>query len=60
MIQAVDKKAIVDKLLRGTPYVIDTLEAPQYAAFDSSIKVEYDPEGAKQLLAHRVTAPTSP
>ena len=48
---SVDKKAIVDKLLRGYAVAIDTLEAPQYAAFDPSIKVKYDPELAKQLLA---------
>ena len=47
---SIDKKAIVDKLLRGYATPIDTLEAPQYAAFDSSIKVAYDPEKAKELL----------
>ena len=36
MIHSVDKKAIVDKLLHGYAVVIDTLEAPQYAAFDPS------------------------
>jgi peptide/nickel transport system substrate-binding protein len=51
MIHSIDKKSIVDKLLRGYGTVIDTLEAPQYAAFDPSIKVKYDPELAKQLLA---------
>ena len=29
----------------GVP--IDTLEAPEYAAFDPSIKVAYDPEGRR-------------
>ncbi|MGJ5095251.1 ABC transporter substrate-binding protein [Bradyrhizobium oligotrophicum] len=48
---AIDKKAIVDKLLRGYGVPIDTLEAPGYAAFDPSIKVAYDPELAKSLLA---------
>ena len=47
---SIDKKAIVDKLLRGYATPIDTLEAPQYAAFDPSIKVAYDPEKAKELL----------
>ena len=47
MIHAVDKKAIVDKLMRGYAVVIDTLEAPQYAAYDPSIKVKYDPELAE-------------
>jgi peptide/nickel transport system substrate-binding protein len=60
MIQSVDKKAIVDKLMRGYAVVIDTLEAPQYAAFDPSIKTKYDPEGAKQLLATSGYGPEKP
>ncbi|WP_257166220.1 ABC transporter substrate-binding protein [Bradyrhizobium sp. SRS-191] len=48
---AIDKKAIVEKLLRGYGVPIDTLEAPGYAAFDPSIKTAYDPELAKSLLA---------
>ena len=36
---AIDKKLLVDRLLRGYGVPIDTLEAPQYAAFDPSIKV---------------------
>jgi peptide/nickel transport system substrate-binding protein len=48
---AIDKKAIVHSLLRGYGVPIDTLEAPQYEAFDAGIKVAYDPEMAKQLLA---------
>ena len=52
MIQSVDKKAIVDKLLRGHAVVIDTLEAPQYAAFDPSIKVALR-SGSRQAVAGR-------
>ena len=48
---AIDKKAIVDKLLLGYGVPLDTLQAPQYAAFDKSIKVKYDPEAAKAMLA---------
>ena len=48
---AIDKKAIVARLLRGYGVVIDTLQAPQYAAFDASTKTKYDPEAAKALLA---------
>jgi peptide/nickel transport system substrate-binding protein len=48
---AIDKKAIVEKLLRGNATAIDTLNAPQYMAFDKSISVKHDPEMAKQLLA---------
>jgi len=60
MIYSVDKKAIVEKLLKGNAVVIDTLEAPQYAAFDPSIKVKYDPELAKQLLAKSGYGPDKP
>ncbi len=48
---AIDKKAIVDRLLRGYGVPIDTLEAPEYDAYDASIVVGYDPEKAKSLLA---------
>jgi peptide/nickel transport system substrate-binding protein len=51
MIHAIDKKSIVDQLLGGYGTPIDTLQAPQYAAFDSSIRVKHAPELAKQLLA---------
>ncbi|MGJ7575072.1 ABC transporter substrate-binding protein [Variovorax sp. RB2P76] len=50
-VHAVDKQAIVKRLLRGYGVVIDTLQVPQYAAYDASIKVKYDPELAKSLLA---------
>jgi peptide/nickel transport system substrate-binding protein len=48
---AIDKKAIVAQLLRGYGRPLDTLQAPEYAAYDASIKVKYDPELAKELLA---------
>ncbi len=48
---AIDKDAIVEHLLRGYGVPIDTLQAPQYAAFDSSIEVAYDPDLARSLLA---------
>lgn len=48
---AIDKKAIVDRLLRGYGVPLDTLEAPEYAAYDPSIVVGYDAEKAKELLA---------
>jgi peptide/nickel transport system substrate-binding protein len=51
MVASVDKKLLVDKLLRGYGVPIDTLEAPQYAAFDPGIKTPYDPEAAAKLLA---------
>lgn len=48
---AIDKQTIVDRLLKGYGVPISTLEAPGYAAFDPSIKVAYDPELARRLLA---------
>ncbi|MBP0614549.1 twin-arginine translocation signal domain-containing protein [Jiella sp. KSK16Y-1] len=48
---AVDKQAIITRLLRGYGTPIDTLEAPGYAAYDPSIKVPHDPELARKLLA---------
>ncbi len=48
---AIDKKAIVARLLHGYGVPLDTLEAPEYDAYDASIVVGYDPEKAKTLLA---------
>src|SRR6202043_761437 len=57
---AIDKKSIVAKLLRGYGVPIDTLEAPQYAAFDAGIKVGYDLEKAKKLMAEAGYSPAKP
>ncbi|MFO1061709.1 MAG: ABC transporter substrate-binding protein [Dongiaceae bacterium] len=51
LIHAVDKALIVKKLLRGYGVPIDTLEAPQYEAYDPSIKVAHDAKLAAELLA---------
>ncbi|WP_417513251.1 ABC transporter substrate-binding protein [Minwuia sp.] len=48
---AINKDAIVKRLLKGYGVPIDTLQAPEYAAFDASIDVPYDPDMAKELLA---------
>jgi peptide/nickel transport system substrate-binding protein len=50
-VHAVDKEAIVNRLLHGYGIPLHTLQAPEYAAFDSSINVAYDPDLAKNLLA---------
>ncbi|TPW30186.1 ABC transporter substrate-binding protein [Pararhizobium mangrovi] len=57
---AVDKQAIIDRLLRGYGVAIDTLEAPEYLAYDPSIKVPHDPEKAKELLAKSGFSPDNP
>ena len=48
---AINKKLLIDRLLKGYGVAIDTLQAPEYAAFDASTTVAYDPEKAKELLA---------
>ncbi len=50
-VKAVNKQAIVDRLLSGYGVAIDTLQTPDYAAFDADVTTPYDPEGAKELLA---------
>ncbi|QDZ02609.1 peptide ABC transporter substrate-binding protein [Nitratireductor mangrovi] len=57
---AVDKKLLVDRLLRGYGLPIDTLETPEYAAFDPSITVEHNPDKAKELLAASGYSPDNP
>ena len=44
-VMAVDKKAIVDRLLRGYGVPIETLLAPPYTGFDPEVNTPYDPEG---------------
>ncbi|OZA02829.1 MAG: hypothetical protein B7Y02_16775, partial [Rhodobacterales bacterium 17-64-5] len=50
-VAAIDKKAIVDRLLSGYGVPIDTLETPEYDAYDASIKTPYDPAAAVKHLA---------
>jgi peptide/nickel transport system substrate-binding protein len=57
---AIDRKAIVDRLMKGYGVPISTLEVPGYAAFDPSINVAYDPEMAKSLLAKSSYSPEKP
>ena len=48
---AIDKQTLIDRLLSGYGVPIDTLQTPEYSAYDPDIKVPYDPELAKKLLA---------
>ena len=47
---SINKEAIVERLLRGYGVPIDTLQAPQYMAYDDSTSVEYNSELAVKLL----------
>jgi peptide/nickel transport system substrate-binding protein len=57
---AIDKEAIVKHLLRGYGVPLSTLEAPEYLAYDASIKVAYDPALASRLLAASGFSPQKP
>lgn len=57
---AIDKQAIVKRLLRGYGVPIDTLEAPEYAAYDPTIKVGYDPVKAAALMKAAGHSPKNP
>ena len=50
-VAAIDKQAIIDRLMSGYGVRIDTLQTPQYDAFDGSITTTYDPEAAIAALA---------
>ncbi|WP_370208425.1 ABC transporter substrate-binding protein [Pararhodobacter marinus] len=50
-VHAVDKQLIIDRLLSGYGVALSTLETPEYAAYDPSIEVPYDPDLARELLA---------
>ncbi len=57
---AIDKQAIVKRLLRGYGVPISTLEAPEYEAFDPTIKVPYDPKKAAALMKAAGYSPEKP
>ena len=48
---AIDKKTIIDRLMSGYGVPIDTLQTPDYDAYDASIVVPYDEAKAIELLA---------
>jgi len=57
---AIDKQTIIDRLLSGYGVKIDTLETPEYDAYDPSITVEYNPDKAIELLAASGYGPDNP
>lgn len=57
---SIDKQLIIDRLLSGYGVAIDTLQTPEYIAFDESIKVPYDPDKAIELLAASGFSPANP
>jgi len=59
-IHAVDKQLLIDRLLRGYGVPLATLDTPEYAAYDASIKVAHDAELAKKLLAASGYSPEKP
>jgi peptide/nickel transport system substrate-binding protein len=60
MTHSVDKKLLVQRLLRGYGLAIDTLLVPQYKGYDASITVPYDPALAQKLLAASGYSPEKP
>ncbi|WP_323037042.1 ABC transporter substrate-binding protein [Pararhodobacter sp.] len=50
-VHAVDKQLIIDRLLSGYGVALNTLETPEYLAYDPTIEVAYDPDLARELLA---------
>lgn len=50
-IHAIDKQLLIDRLLGGYGVKIDTLQTPEYDAFDASITVAHDPAKSVELLA---------
>ncbi|HWT29890.1 MAG TPA: ABC transporter substrate-binding protein [Propylenella sp.] len=49
-IHAIDKQLLIDRLLRGYGVKIDTLQTPEYDAYDPTTTVEYNPEKSVELL----------
>ncbi|WP_158811823.1 ABC transporter substrate-binding protein [Beijerinckia sp. L45] len=57
---AIDKEALVKRLLKGYGVPISTLEAPIYTAYDPAIKIAYDPKKAAELLKASGFSPEKP
>jgi peptide/nickel transport system substrate-binding protein len=57
---AIDKKAIVEKVLLGFGMPLSLTEAPLYDAYDPSFNFPYDPAKARQLLQAAGYSASSP
>jgi peptide/nickel transport system substrate-binding protein len=57
---AIDKQAIVKRLLRGYGVPIETLQAPEYEAYDPTTKVGYDQKKAAALMKAAGFGPDKP
>jgi peptide/nickel transport system substrate-binding protein len=57
---AIDKQTIIDRLLSGYGVPINTLQTPEYTAYDASITVPYDEARAIELLAASGYGPDNP
>lgn len=57
---AIDKKAIVEKVLLGFGNPMSSTEGPLYDAHDAAFSFPYDPAKAKQLLQKAGYSPASP
>ena len=60
MAHAIDKQLLIDRLLLGYGVKIDTLQTPEYDAYDASITVAYDTAKATELLAASGYSPENP
>lgn len=57
---AIDKQTIIERLLSGYGIPIDTLQTPDYIAYDPRVRVPYDPDLARSLLAQSGYGPDNP
>lgn len=57
---AIDKKALIDRLLRGYGVPLGTLLTPQYLGYDPDIGIPHDAKKAAALLAESGYSPKNP
>jgi len=59
-VAAIDKQTIINRLLSGYGVAIDTLQTPEYDAYDPAIRTPYDEAKAIELLAASGYSPDNP